>query len=208
MSDALKSNTTLAELNLGCEHRRNNTQMAPINNPLFSTFMKSTGNNIQGTGATSLSDALKSNTTLTTLDLRSEHKRYIRMKSVNNPLFFFSLSLSLFSSNKPENDIGAIGATSLSEALISNTTLTKLDLWCKLKKMDDTQKAFTNYAIFSVLIKSTDNNIGVIGATSLSEALESNTVLNELSLSGEHNKKQHTNNANLQFILSPFSLNR
>ena len=35
MSDALKSNTTLIELSLGCENFRKNTQMASINNQLF-----------------------------------------------------------------------------------------------------------------------------------------------------------------------------
>ena len=41
LSEALKSNTTLMELNMFSEHKRNNTQMAPINNPLFSIFIKS-----------------------------------------------------------------------------------------------------------------------------------------------------------------------
>ena len=42
--------------------------MAFINNPLFFILNKSTGNPIEETGETSLSDALKSNTTLTQLD--------------------------------------------------------------------------------------------------------------------------------------------
>ena len=69
MSDALKSNTTLTQLNLESKHKRNNIQMTSINNPHFSTFIKSTVNNIGDRGATSLSDALKSNTTLTKLNL-------------------------------------------------------------------------------------------------------------------------------------------
>ena len=69
LSDALKSNTTLTQLNLCREDKRNITQMTSISNQLFSIFTKSTGNNIGVTGATSLSDALKSNTTLTKLDL-------------------------------------------------------------------------------------------------------------------------------------------
>ena len=55
--------------------------------------MTSTGKHIEGTGATSLSDALKSNTTLTGLYLSGEDK-YTQMTSINNPLFF------LFSSNQ------------------------------------------------------------------------------------------------------------
>ena len=72
MSDALKSNTTLTTLNLRGEHKRNNTQIASINNPLFSILIKLSVNKIGSTGATSLSDALKSNTTLITLDLSGE----------------------------------------------------------------------------------------------------------------------------------------
>ena len=75
MSDALKSNAPLTQLNLGCEHERNNTQMASVNNQIFSIHIKSTGNYIGDTGTTSLSDALKSNTTLMKLNLGSEDKR-------------------------------------------------------------------------------------------------------------------------------------
>ena len=69
ISDALKSNTTLEKLDLECEYKRNNTQMASVCNPLFSILIKSTGNGIGETGRASLSDALKSNTTLTELSL-------------------------------------------------------------------------------------------------------------------------------------------
>ena len=74
MSDALKSNTALVELDLFGKDKRNNTQIASINNPFFFHYHK-TGNKIGGTGATSMSDALKGNAALTKLNLRSEHKR-------------------------------------------------------------------------------------------------------------------------------------
>ena len=48
--------------------------MAFNNNPLFH-LTKSTDDKIGDKGTTSLSDALKSNTTLTELFLRSEYKR-------------------------------------------------------------------------------------------------------------------------------------
>ena len=73
MCDALKSNITLTTLDLGGEDKRNNTQMASINNPLFFILIESTGNFIGVTGTISLSDALKSNTTLTKLNLSGEH---------------------------------------------------------------------------------------------------------------------------------------
>ena len=66
------------------------TQMTSINKSLYSIFIKPTGNNIGDTGAASLSDALKSNTTLTALDLNGEYERNeTQMISVNKPLFHF-----------------------------------------------------------------------------------------------------------------------
>ena len=88
LSEALKSNTTLKVLHIGGEDKRNNTQMASINNQLISIIIKSTGNWIREGGATSMSDALKLNTTLIQLELSCEHKRNnTQMASINNPLF-------------------------------------------------------------------------------------------------------------------------
>ena len=171
MSDALKSNTTLTALNLEGEHKRNNTQMISINNPLFSIHIKSIGNKIGETGTTSLSDALKSNTTLIELNLSGENKRNnTQMISTNNP-FFFIIIIST------DNAIGERGATSLSDALKSNTTLTKLDLSCEQKT---TQIVSINKPLFSIHINSTDNSIGEAGRASLSDALKSNTTLTTL----------------------------
>ena len=129
LSDALKSNTTLTKLNLWCKDKRNNTQMASINNQLFFIIIKSTGNGIGDTGATSLSDALKSNKTLTQLSLWCKDKRNnTQMTSTNNALFFILIKST-------GNNIGEAGKASLSDALKSNTTLTQLDFlkrqeWC------------------------------------------------------------------------------
>ena len=49
--------------------------MASINNSLFSFLFTSTDNEIGDRGAISLSESLKSNTTLTQLDLKSEDQR-------------------------------------------------------------------------------------------------------------------------------------
>ena len=76
MSEALKSNTTLTKLNLGCEDKRKKTHKRhPSTIHSFSILITSIVNNIGDAGASSLSEALKSNTTLTELDLRSEDKR-------------------------------------------------------------------------------------------------------------------------------------
>ena len=86
MSEVLKSNTTLTELNLSCRYKINNAQMAPINDPL--PYIKTTANGVGKRGTTSLSEALKSNKALTKLDLSSEDRRdNTQMTSINN-LFF------------------------------------------------------------------------------------------------------------------------
>ena len=87
------------------------------------------------------------------------------------------------------NSIEDAGVTSLSESLKSNTTLTELDLSCTYKKRH-TQMASIYNPLFSFLITSTDNKIGNTGATSLSEALKSNTTITELYLSGEYKRKK------------------
>ena len=88
------------------------------------------------------------------------------------------------------NKIGDAGATSLSDALRSNTALTELNLRGDDKR-SNTQKAFTEKPLFSVRIKSTANNIGNTGAALLSEALKSNIALTKLDLGREHKETTH-----------------
>ena len=72
-----------------------------------------------------MSEALKSNTTLTALDLGCKYKRRRHRIKVlfNNKLCFF-LILST------DNKIGFAGTKALCEALKSNKTLMKLNLSC------------------------------------------------------------------------------
>ena len=74
MSDALKSNTTLTQLNLWSEHQENNALL--IFNQQFTLFHfhQTTENKIGERGTTSLSDVLKTNKTLKVLDLQSRQK--------------------------------------------------------------------------------------------------------------------------------------
>ena len=85
----------------------------------FTFLFLSTGNNIRDTGATSLSESLKSNTTLTKLDLSGEDNN--TQKSIHQ-------QITLFLFAPTDNSIRDTGATSLSESLKSNTTLTKFNL--------------------------------------------------------------------------------
>ena len=76
MSEVLKSNTELTQLNLESEHKRKKAHKRhPSIIHSFPLLFAPTVNIIGDTGATSLSEALKSNTTLTQLNLESEHKR-------------------------------------------------------------------------------------------------------------------------------------
>ena len=91
MSEALKSNTTLTELNLTCENARHTKD----DHQQFTFLLRfiSTDNDIGETGATSLSESLKSNTTLTKLYLCGEDKR--RKKTHKNINQQFTLFISL-----------------------------------------------------------------------------------------------------------------
>ena len=145
MSESLKSNTTLTELDLRCDDKRKKTQKTSINNSLFSILITSTDNYIGETGATSLSEALKSNTTLTELDLWSEDKRkktHKRHPSTIHSCIIFTIT---------GNNIGDTEATSLGEALKSNTTLTAFNLWGEDKRKKDTQDIHQQITLFHSL---------------------------------------------------------
>ena len=98
------------------------------------------GNSIGDTGAKSLSDALKANTTLEKLNLFGRHKHEQRR-------LYLSEINSLFHQSTG-NWIGETGATSLSDALKSNTTLIVL-IMCSFHKRNNTQIASINNPLFS-----------------------------------------------------------
>ena len=120
MSESLKSNTTLTELKLCSEDMKEDTQKTSINKSPISFLFSTTGNGIGNTEATSLSEALKSNTTLTEIYLSGEDKRHTKgiHQQFTLPILFIPT----------DNSIRERGATSLSESLKSNTILTELDL--------------------------------------------------------------------------------
>ena len=88
------------------------------------------------------------------------------------------------------NIIGDTGATSLSDSLKTNTTLTELNLSCKDKRKKTHKRHPSTMNSFHFLFISTDNGIGDTGATSLSESLKTNTTLTELNLSCEDKRKK------------------
>ena len=91
-----------------------------------------------------------------------------------------------------DNEIGEAGATSLSESLKSNTTLTEFHLCGKDKRKKTHKRHPSANHSFHFHFISTDNNIGERGTTSLSEALKSNTTLTKLDLMSEYKRhKRH-----------------
>jgi len=183
MSYALKYNTSLIELNLGCK-------------------------NIGDEEAGMISDALKCNTTLTTLNLESNYIGDEGAKMISDAL---KCNTTLTRLNLGDNDIGAEGAKMISDALKCNTTLTELYLWdnsigacgahaiCEpliyntmnelhlngnnigdegAKMISDALKRNTALTLLDL----SDNNIGDEGARMISDALKCNTTLTELNL--------------------------
>ena len=127
-------------------------------------------------GATSLSKALKSNKALTELNLGGKWKGKRHTKEVYHQFTFFH--------NVPiDNRIYDMGIFSLCEALKSNTTFTRFNLESKHKRKRVVHKQYLS-SLFYNNVK--DNHIEDMGATSLSQALQSNTTLTELNLWSKH----------------------
>ena len=155
--------------------------MSSINSALFFIIIKSTEINIGETGATLLSEALKSNTTLTGLNLSGEHKRNnTEMACINKPLLFSRLKRK-----QTGNNIGEKGTKPLSDALKSNTTLKILNLRREFKR-NNTQITYNK--LFFIHIKSTENFIRERGAESLGDALKTNTTLAVLDMNCKHKR--------------------
>ena len=76
MSEALKTNTTLTTLNLSCEQGKTKRQCEWHDDvvQMQHNTTQQTGNRIGAEGAGLMSEALKTNTTLTTLNLGSEQE--------------------------------------------------------------------------------------------------------------------------------------
>lgn len=136
---------------------------------IFPILIKSTDNNIGEEGTIALSDALKTNTTLTKLNLRG------------NQNSFQNLFLS-FHFYKLGNMIGGTGAKSLNEAFMINSSITKLDLSRKHTKTS----SITRMTHF----QPTENSIADEGLTSLSTFLKSNTTIIQIDLMGLYNIQQ------------------
>ena len=161
----------------------------------------STDNNIGDTGATSLSEVLKSNTTLAKLNLSCEDKGKKTHKRLSSTIHSSPLLFTL-----TDSKIGDTGATSLSESLKSNATLTELNLSCQDKRRH-TKDIHQQFTLF-FLSTSTANQIGDTGITSLNESLKSNTTLTALDLSCEDKEDTPKASINNSFFFFSLHTNR
>ena len=92
--------------------------------------------------------------------------------SINHSFHFHQKTVNIFRER---------GASSLSDALMKNTTLTQLNINGKYKKKQNTNSIHHQPTLFH-LFKQTGNNIGEAGRISLSGALKTNTTLTKFIL--------------------------
>ncbi|KAF9176831.1 hypothetical protein BGZ50_009617 [Haplosporangium sp. Z 11] len=128
-----------------------------------------------------LAEALKTNSTLTTLDLSSNSIGDNGAQALSEAIKTNSTLITLKLWN---NKIGDNGAQALSEALKANSTLATLDLISNSIGEDGAQTLSEALKTNSTLatLDLTSNSIGDNGAQALSEALKTNSTLTTLDL--------------------------
>ena len=139
------------------------------------------GNNIGAAGAEYIFDALKKNTSLTSLDLGGNN-----IGAAGAKYIFYALkeNTSLTTLYLRDNNIGAAGAKYIADALKENTSLTTLYLSSNnigdagAKYIADALKENTSLTTLDLF----GNNIGDAGAKDIAEALKVNTSLTSLDL--------------------------
>ena len=136
-------------------------------------------------GATPLSESLKSNTTLTQLNLSREDKR--KKEDTKDTYQQFTLFLSIHV-NRQQHWRHRCYIIEWIIEIKHNTNNARSGWWRQNK--EDTQKTSINNSLFFFLFTPTGNGIRDKGASSLSESLKSNTTLIELDLSGEDRRNK------------------
>ena len=182
LSESLKTNTTLTNLNL-----EGNNEIDVVTPFYLTEFLKTNatlttlnlrGNYLGYFGSKCLSLALRTNGTLTSLDLGSTG---INAQALSEGL---KVNAALTSLDLTSNRIDDRDAKALSDVLQVNATLTKLHLGFNRIGAEGTQYICDALARNSILtsLDFSWNEIGGAGALFLSEALQSNKALNDLNL--------------------------
>ena len=135
-----------------------------------------------------LAEALKQNTSLTELDLSSNH---ISDQGAADLAEALKQNMSLTELNLSANDISAQGAAALAEALKQNTSLTQLNL--SQRYLSSNSISAQGAAALAEALKQnssltqldlSNNGISDQGAADLAEALKQNTILTQLYFYG------------------------
>ncbi|KAF9208864.1 hypothetical protein BGZ49_007297 [Haplosporangium sp. Z 27] len=189
--NSLKTNATLTTLNLGSRSFENRiTRLSKAMwkgvtaydlSAFIRDFERSGRNLIGNEGALALSEALKINATLITLNLGSNLIGYEGALALSEAL---KTNATLTTLGLKDNSIGNEGALTLSEALKTNATLITLDLRDNSIGYEGALallEALKTNATLTTLDLSY-NTIGDEGALALSEALKTNTTLTTLNL--------------------------
>ncbi|CAH3191514.1 unnamed protein product, partial [Porites evermanni] len=141
------------------------------------------GNSFGEAGASSLFQALTTNSSLTILNLRGNRIGDAGASSLSQAL---TANSSLRSLDFSGNSIGHTGAASLSQALTANSSLTRLDL--SYNSIGDAGASSLSQALTAnsslTRLNLPYNSIGDAGASSLSQALTGNSSLTSLDLHG------------------------
>lgn len=182
LSESLKTNTTLTNLNLQGNNRSDCitpfylSEIVKTNATL--TTLNLASNDLRYFGSKCLSLALRTNGTLTSLDLT---RSYIDAEALSEGL---KVNAALTSLNLASNWIGDSGAKALSDVLQVNATLTKLHLDGNTISVEGTQYICEALARNNTLtsLDFSGNQIGGAGLLLFSEALQSNKALNDLNL--------------------------
>ncbi|KAG0301124.1 hypothetical protein BGZ98_008602 [Dissophora globulifera] len=183
LSEALKINLTLTTLNLNYNSIGfEGTLALLLAQRLDSTLTINLDNNpIKESTVQALSEALKINSTLTTLSLGFNAIGANGAQMLSEVL---KVNLTLTALNLGTNSIGNSGAQALSEALKINLILTNLDLGSNSIGVSGAQALSEALKINSTLttLNLNYNSIGDDGAQALSEALKINSSLTTLNL--------------------------
>ena len=156
--------------------------------------------------AVSVSQVLKANSSLTSLDLSGNAIRQSGASCLSDALIANSSLTSLCLSG---NEIGDNGASCLSQALIANSSLTTLDLsGCSISQsgascLSHALEANSSLRYFDL----SQNSIGEDGAACLTQALKANCCLTNLDLS-ENGISESGASFFSQVLLSNSSLTR
>jgi len=156
LAEALRTNTTLTEINLTCngigpEGAKALVETLQLNIKL--TTINFGCNGIGDEGAKALAEALRTNTTLTKINLANNNIGLEGIKALAEAL---QMNTKLTTIDLANSNIGDKGAKTLAEALQLNTKLTNIFL--------------------------DHNGIGPEGAKALAEMLQRNNVLREMNL--------------------------